>query len=45
MSVSGKLFIDGVITVDHFGELIGRIDAALQQDEIAWRNVEEMKEG
>jgi hypothetical protein len=42
---SEELFIDGVITVDHIGELVARIDAALQQDEIAWRDVEEMKEG
>lgn len=45
MFASEELFTGGVITVDHFGELVAHIDAAIQQDKIAWRDVEEIKEG
>ena len=40
-----ELFIDGVITEDHFGEMVAHIDSALQKDEIEWRNTDEMQAG
>ena len=42
-STLDKLFVDGVITEDHFGDLVAQIDVALHEDEITWKEIKDMK--
>jgi len=38
------LFTSGAVSEDGFADLVGRIDAALEQSEIKWESIEEMNE-
>jgi len=42
-STLDELFVDGVITEDHFGEMVAYIDVALQKDEITWRDIDDLE--
>ena len=44
-STLDELFVNGVVTEDHFGELVARIDSALHEDEITWKKINDLKEG
>jgi NhaP-type Na+/H+ or K+/H+ antiporter len=40
-----ELFIEGVITEEHFWDLAAPIDTALQKNEITWMELDELKAG
>ncbi len=44
-STLDELFTEGVISESHFGDLVAHIDVALQNDEISWRDIEDLKAG